>query len=310
MKISVKYIAFATPWLLDNSSTHAATDLPAGAAIETSTHTIAALHPRITHTDIAHTDVRTTFEAEFNDQIRQAAELFGRAYGRSIDVTPQYLLGILDEVCTFLGDGAPFRIDDADSLRVCQSFLRPLHSATRRSITRPGLFNADSFVSRFIVPMQAFIHASDDFSAHEKILAETFFDNSDPRVFSFDHALFVSALQNPLIEKFLLLKSISRCLVDFHLIIKPVAIEQLRGLTIPLSEIDRNQVLFALTSFAVNAAQSPNVLIDEKIASIVHKNLGSLESDAFLNTIRTELLEYFESDYFHYLSQMCLHGDV
>lgn len=311
MKIFIKYIAFSVLWFGRDLSTQAASDLPI-IPIE-NTYTSAAhssmsiARPAIADADITHTDIRTTFEVEFDVQIRRAVTLFDRIYGCTIDTTPEYLLEILDQACTFLGDGAPFRLDEPESLRVCQSFLKPLNARGRYSITRPGNFDEHSFIPRLIIPMEGCIHESSDFSEEEKILAETYFDKSDRRIFELDSARFEMALANPLMLKFFLLKTLSKCIVDFHVIFKPLAIEQLRGLTIPLSAADRGLVLWALTSsFAVDVTKSPNVLIDGKIANIVHKNIGSLGSDLFLTTVRHDLLEYFGSDTYFTISQMCL----
>ena len=204
----------------------------------------------------------------------------------------------------FLGDRAPFRLDEPESLRMCQSFLRPLNSSSRCSISKPGHFDEYSFVPRLIVPMAEFIQGSPDFLEEQKTLAATYFDKSDTRVFAFDGERFETALANPLVLKFFLLKTLSKCIVDFHVIFKMMLIEQLRDLEIPLSEVNKQQILASLTSFAMNAAQSPNVLIDGKIASIVHKHIDHLGSDLFLDAIREDLQEYFTGDYFDYLTRV------
>lgn len=313
MKIFVKYIAFSVLWFGHDLSTQAASDLPILPTENTDTTAarlpMSIVRPPITETDITRTDIHTIFEAEFDHQILQAATLFGRIYGRTIDTTPEYLLEILDEACTFLGDGAPFRLNDADSLRVCQLFLKPLNSRGRYSITKPGNFDEHSFVPRLILPMEEFIRESSGFSEEEKILATTCFDKYDPRVFDFDNPMYERAFQSPLVLKFFILKALSKCIVDFHVIIKPLVIEQLRGLEIPLSVADKGLVLCSLTSsFAVDVTKSPNVLVDGKIASIVHKNIGHLGADLFLTIVRHDLLEYFDGDTFFTISQMCLSG--
>lgn len=319
MKIFIKYTAFSVLLFGHDLSTYAFDSTPSDSTTsDLSSIDTLADHTRGLQRDMpvnasastAHShataDIRAVFEAEVDTQIRQAATLFGRIYGRTIDTTPEYLLAVLDEACTFLGDGAPFRLDDVASLRKCQSFLKPLDARSRRSITKPGNFDEHSFVPRLIVPMVEFIVEDSDFSEEEKILATTYFDKADSRIFDFDNSKYESALHKPLVLKFFLLKTLSKCIVDFHVIIKMMLIEQLRGVAIPLSEMHKNQVLASLTSFAVNATHSPNALIDGRIASIVHKNIGHLGSDEFLNTVRADLLEYFSGDYLHYLSQMCL----
>jgi hypothetical protein len=206
MKIFIKYIAFSVLWFGHDLSTQAASDLPI-IPIE-NTYTSAAhssmsiARPAIADADITHTDIRTTFEVEFDVQIRRAVTLFDRIYGRTIDTTPEYLLEILDQACTFLGDGAPFRLDEPESLRVCQSFLKPLNARGRYSITRPGNFDEHSFIPRLIIPMEGCIHESSEFSEEEKIIAETYFDKSDRRIFELDGARFEMALANPLMLKF------------------------------------------------------------------------------------------------------------
>lgn len=303
MKIFIKYTAFSVLCFGHALSTYASDKLVnADSAI---TDGLSADMQRLVVQPGTPMGMHATFEAEFNTQIKRAVGLFEKIYGKSIDTTPEYLLDVLDEACTFLGDGAPFRLDDADLLRRNQLFLRPLDSRSRRSITRPGDFNELSFLPRLIMPMEHFICSHPDFSEEAKILAETYFDKADTRVFAFDIAAYGRAMQNPLVLKFFLLKTISKCIVDFHLIIKMMLIEQLRGLEIPLSELHKNQVLASLTSFAVDAAESPNVLIDGKIASLVHKNKDLLGTDGFLEAMRGDLLAYFSGDYLHYLSQMC-----
>lgn len=303
MKIFIKYTAFTVLCLGHALSTDASDKLEnVDSAI---TEGVRADTQGLTPQPPLCTNIQATFAAEFNTQIQRAVVLFDKIYGRTIDTTPEYLLGVLDEACAFLGDGAPFRLDDDALLRRNQSFLRPLHSRSRQSITRPGDFNELSFLPRLIMPMEHFICTDPDFSEDAKILAATFFDKLDTRVFAFDTEAYRRAMQNPLVLKFFLLKTISKCIVDFHLIFKMMLIEQLRGIDIPLSVLHKNQVLASLTSFAVNAAESPNVLIDGKIASLVHKNKDLLGTDAFLETVRGDLLAYFSGGYLHYLSQLC-----
>jgi hypothetical protein len=309
MKIFVKYTAFSVLSFGHDLSTQAASDLPIMPTADTSTvlPSMTGAGLPITHTDITQTNPCTAFEAEFDNQIRRAVTLFDRIYGRTIDTTPEYLLEVLDEACTFLGDRAPFRLDEPESLRVCQSFLKPLNSRSRLSITRPGHFDEHSFVPRLIIPMAGIIQGNSYFSEEEKILAATYFDTSDARVFAFDAGKFETALANPLVLKFFLLKTLSKCIVDFHVIMKMMLIEQLRDLEIPLSEVNKLQILDSLSSsFAVDVTKSPNVLIDGKIASIVHGHIDHLGSDFFLTTVRHDLLEYFYSDTFSTISQMCL----
>lgn len=303
MKIFIKYTAFSVLCFGHALSTYASDKLEnVDSAITEGVRADAQVLPLQPPAEI---NIRATFEAEFNTQIQRAVGLFDKIYGRTIDTTPEYLLEILDEACTLLGDGAPFRLDDDALLIRNKSFLRPLNSRSRYSIKCPGDFNAHSFVPRLIIPMADFIRSCPEIVEEGKVLAETFFDKSDTRVFSFDAAAYGRAMESPLVLKFFLLKTISKCIIDFHLIFKMMLIEQLRGIEIPLSVLHKNQVLASLTSFAVNAAESPNVLIDGKIASLVHKNKDLLGTDAFLETVRGDLLAYFGGDYLHYLSQLC-----
>ena len=89
MKIFVKYVAFSVLPFGHDLSTLAASDLPTIPLDNTDT---AAVIPSmtdaglpITDTDLTHTNIRTTFETEFDAQIRQAVTLFDRIYGCAID---------------------------------------------------------------------------------------------------------------------------------------------------------------------------------------------------------------------------------
>ena len=186
--------------------------------------------------EAAEGSIRETFDAEYPALMHQGIGLCQRIFELKTSEDRVQTLDVLNDISDFLGDRAPFKLDDPEALRRFQACQEG-----------PQVLDEDSLVNRLLAPLLEFIRSSSGFSGLNKsLLNVTFLSNSQ----EFDGDIsFVNGQYDPFVLRSFLFSSMCEFLADFSLLQKDRMGRLLMDATIPLNEDMKKRFLAALPEY-------------------------------------------------------------